>query len=429
MLENNQQSQQELSQNINSESVENPIPPQYQGMPSEIVEEMWQNPIYIDEEKNQFEIQRRNTAIEAIKQAEFDREAQKQQFINERYASLSDSQKLEFPNYQKEASDLLSKHIRGEEDLENLSGEEAFVLQKLKDSYENFKKDHPNESFNFQLEKDIDKSVYNNLVQKLSFKVLENKQILNDQQKANDIREKLGIPGQEIKVTDIEVKRENESSTSEQIEDKDYQEFRVKNGETDVGAFWYEYRNSAAKKLEKIGKFKWGEERIYFDIPTDDMERLRDLVFSVANEEKIPIAFKHLDMKKTTPVHLKEGADTTRFVTNFSSIEDAKRFYEALKRKDEYGKMKSDRNLDYQGLQLDNVAHYGSGYREHREALRRIVETARKNKDNSYTYNNVDGSKEITITEEQYNDFTNKFKLMPNLQDLWDNTGIQKKEN
>lgn len=213
MLEENQQSQQELNENLTPQSVENPIPPQYQGMPSEIVEEMWQNPIYIDEEKNKSEIERRNLAISAIKQAEFDRETQKQQLINERYASLSDSQKLEFPNYQKESSNLLSKHIKGEEDLENLSSEEAFVLQKLRSSYEAFKKDNPDKPFNFQLEKDIDKSVYNNLVQRLSFKVLEDKQIIGDQQKANDIRERLGIPKQEVRVSDANTQKENNSNT------------------------------------------------------------------------------------------------------------------------------------------------------------------------------------------------------------------------
>ncbi|MDD4289848.1 MAG: hypothetical protein PHH83_01055, partial [Patescibacteria group bacterium] len=213
MLEQDQKSQQELNESFTSEPVENIIPLQYQGMPSEIVEELWGNPIYIDEEKNQSEIKRRNDAIEAIRNAEFGRELQKQQLINERYASLSDSQKIEFSGYQKDASDLLSKHIKGEEYLENLSPEEAFVLQKLKDSYENFKKGHPNESFNFQFERDIDKSVYNNLVQRLSFKVLENKQAISDQQKANDIREKLGIPEQRMDQKEqIQSQTENKSN-------------------------------------------------------------------------------------------------------------------------------------------------------------------------------------------------------------------------
>jgi len=39
-------------------------------MPSEVVEELWQNPIYIGEEKNKLETERRQTALDRIKKEE-----------------------------------------------------------------------------------------------------------------------------------------------------------------------------------------------------------------------------------------------------------------------------------------------------------------------------------------------------------------------
>ena len=52
------------------------IPPQYRGLSSEIVEEIWKNPTYVDPKKNQEEKLRRDTAIAAIKEQEKQKERQ-----------------------------------------------------------------------------------------------------------------------------------------------------------------------------------------------------------------------------------------------------------------------------------------------------------------------------------------------------------------
>ncbi|MCC7051353.1 MAG: hypothetical protein IT239_06215 [Bacteroidia bacterium] len=415
---------QETGSTENLEEKQSAIPPQYKGMPSEVVEELWQNPIYIDEEKNKAETERRQAALEEIKKAEQDREAQKEERLKQQYSGLSDEQKATFPDAQKGATRVLTECIQGKREIEDLSPEESFVLQKLKTGYKNFKKDNPDKPFSFDFAKGIDKSVYNNLAQRLSFSALESKRKIYDTKKATAIREELGIPKQEIQGDNLTTPEQNLQQNHEDLEDTDFEKFKVKKGETDIDVFWYEYGNTAAKKLKGSGKLEWGKERIYFDIPLDNMEELRDLAFEIAKSEKIPIAFKHLDVQKTHQVDLKPDSETTRFVANFASVEDAKRFYQALQQKDEYTKMKSDRNLDYHGYNIDGVAHYASGYREKREPLKRIIETAQQNPDNTYSYYSADGSRQITITEEQYNNFVNQFNAMPDPEETWKKTNI-----
>ncbi len=163
-----------------------------------MVEELWQNPVYNDAEKNKSETERRQRALEAIKTGEENREAGKEKQLTERYAVLPNDQKNEFPSAQKDAARALAEHIQGKKDIDDLSPEESFVLGKLKTAYEEFKKENPDKPFSFDFAKDIDKSVYNNLAQRLSFGVLVSKQKIIDQENANAIREELGIPKQEI---------------------------------------------------------------------------------------------------------------------------------------------------------------------------------------------------------------------------------------
>jgi len=415
---------QEADSAENNEEKQSAIPPQYKGMPNEIVEELWQNPIYIDGAKNKSETKRRLNALEEIKRAEQDREAQKEERLKQQYSGLSDEQKAKFPDAQKDAAKILTECIQGKREINDLSSEESFVLQKLKTSYENFKKDNPDKPFSFDFAKDMDKSVYNNLAQRLSLSVLESKRKIDDQEKANAIREELGIPKQEIQDDSLITPEHNQQQNYKGLGDEDFEEFKVKNGETDIGVFWYEYGNAAAKKLKESGQLEWGKERIYFDIPLDNMEELRDLAFELAKSEKIPIAFKHLDVQKTHQVDLRPDSETTRFVANFASTEDAKRFYQALQQREEYKKMKSDRNLDYHGYNIDGIAHYASGYREKREPLKRIVETAQQNPDKTYSYYSADGSRQITITEEQYKEFEKQLKAMPDPEETWKKTNI-----
>jgi len=172
------------------------IPPQYKGMPSEVVEELWNEPAFIDPEKNQAETLRRQRAIEQIKAGELAREDNKENYLNDRYSKLTSEKQAQFPDAQKESVQALSGHIKGQKDIEKLLPEESLVMSKLAESYAEFKKTNPDQPFSPKFSKEIDSKVYKNLVQRLSFSNLDKMQISAEQDKANEIRKKLGIPEQ-----------------------------------------------------------------------------------------------------------------------------------------------------------------------------------------------------------------------------------------
>lgn len=186
-----------------------------------------------------------------------------------------------------------------------------------------------------------------------------------------------------------------------------YSEFKVKHGPTGGGEYWwYEYRNRAAKHLKESGKFEWGKERIYFDVPVESFEALRDISMKIAEEQKIPLAFKFRDVEKTQIVGNDED---TRFVANFASAEDAARFFKILKNDPEYLQITPDRNVDYKGIRLDERAEYGSSYREQRGPLERIANAARS-PDGKYIFKSSTDERDIAISEEQYNEFMVKWQ-------------------
>jgi len=237
-----------------------------------------------------------------------------------------------------------------------------------------------------------------------------------DKKKIEELRKELGI------ATPTETP---EAKTTPEASPDSFGKWRVKNGETDTGFFWYEYANEEAKKMKAEGKLEWGKERIYLDIPLTDMEKIRDVAFQIAKDNKIALAFKHADTEKTLKPHL-DGTET-RFVLNFASTEDARRFYDALSKTEQYKALKSDRHMDYNGLNIDGIAHYASGYRETRSALENIIKTAKRNPDGTYSYKTLDG-KAMNLPEESYLEFENQYKAMPNLENSWKKAGGEKVE-
>lgn len=231
-------------------------------------------------------------------------------------------------------------------------------------------------------------------------------QNISDQEDAEKIKKELGIS-----------KMENPNN----VEHDKFSEFRMKNGETDQGFFWNEYRNVIAKELKNSGQFEWGKERIYFDVSIRDCEKLRNLAFKIASEQKIPIAFKYIDDEKTFPIH-KDGNET-RFVMNFVSSDDARNFYSFLSRSEEYKNLQNDRRLDYKGIRIDNLAEYASGFREKRGALERIM-NARLNEDGRYEYLSESGKK-MVLNEDEFNIFKIQYKQLEDTinkeKDLWNN--------
>ena len=111
------------------------------------------------------------------------RETLKEKKLKEQYSRLSEDQKSKFLPAQEEAIINIREYIKGEKELEDLLPEEYFVLQKLRTSYENFIKENPDKDVKFKFSEDINKRIYDNLIQKLSFKNLESHQRDNDQKK------------------------------------------------------------------------------------------------------------------------------------------------------------------------------------------------------------------------------------------------------
>lgn len=266
------------------------VPPQYEGLPSYVLEDIWIIPVYIDQEKTQSELARKAAVIEQLR-------------------------KKEAENY--EIAD----------------------------------------------------------------------QNTQDQESLNELRNKLN-----------ENKRETKN---------EYEDFYVSNGETDTDMYWYQFRNAIARRLKEEGKLEWGKERIYFDLKMEDLKKFSALVMEIAAKNQIPIAFKYLDEEETSALN-KDGNET-RFVTNFMSEDDAKRFMLAINKEDRYREFNSDRNLDHRGLKLDDIAHYASGFREARMALERIMHGKLCDDGQNYEYYSETGKK-LKISASEFGAFKNKYE-------------------
>lgn len=357
-----------------SSELSSEIPSQYRGLPSSVVEQLWQPPILVDPEKNRMFQEFRSNAIAKLKEAELTQDQEIEQDKTESY-----------PN----AAKLIAEYLSGTTtDIVGLPEEDKELLDRMRPYYVQAKTANPDQPVAFQFSNPDDNDRYNKLLARLS----ETPQLPQEQADTSNL----------------------------------YSEFKVKNGETDEGAFWYEFGNKAAKQLKEAGQFVWGKERIYFDIPLDQMVNMRDLSFKIAQENNIPIAFKYIDLDKTTPAQM--DGNETRFVANFASTEDAHRFFDAISREQGYLAVQSDRGLDYNGLNLDGKAHYASGYRERRAPLENIVKTATQNPDGTYTYSTLSSGKKITISAEQYGDFVLEFNNS-NPQIAWQEAGLKINNN
>ena len=185
------------------------------------------------------------------------------------------------------------------------------------------------------------------------------------------------------------------------LQDSDYSEFSLKHWHTDWwNTWWYQYSNQASIILKQNNQFEWWKHRIYFEIPFDKFEVLKDILIQLSSEYKIPISFKYLDVLKSHSSDIAPDSKTTRFVANFSCENQAKFLHSLLLKDLSYETLFSDRENDYNWEKLDNIATYAQGYNEQRNAIKRIKE-AILNQDWTYSYFSQDWRK-ITISSEIY---------------------------
>jgi hypothetical protein len=69
------------------------IPPQYRGLSSELVEELWTSAESVDPQRRTQDQERRASALEALRQQEIAREAQKEESFRQQYARLTPEQR------------------------------------------------------------------------------------------------------------------------------------------------------------------------------------------------------------------------------------------------------------------------------------------------------------------------------------------------
>lgn len=249
------------------------VPPQYRGLPSEVVEEIWQNPVYTDAEKNNAETQRRQQALEQLKLEETNRENNKQQILTERYSKLSPEVRQDFPTAQTDAVRLIAEHLKGARRLDDtLTSEERFILQKAEDALKEAQKQNPEQqSINVSFSNQIDQQIYNNLVNRLTFEVLKAKGVVEDQEQANEIRGQMGLPEAEVQTPDLlselpseininsteepqSVKKEKreELSLDVSLNPKSHNEGSIVIDGNDVGYYWLHDLNSNEVYIHNI---------------------------------------------------------------------------------------------------------------------------------------------------------------------------------
>ena len=179
---------------VASESSSTEIPSQYQGLPSEVVEELWVQPEYIDTETNQRQKAQKVEALAALRKQELQRELGKKQSFEALYATLPENDKVSFVKSQSAVADQVTEHSRGRAEIAGLSIEEYLALEKIQSAYQKFKQEHPTEQLHFEFGSELDKQVYENLQYRLAFQDLNSKRKQADTAALAEIRTKLELP-------------------------------------------------------------------------------------------------------------------------------------------------------------------------------------------------------------------------------------------
>lgn len=206
-----------------------------------------------------------------------------------------------------------------------------------------------------------------------------------------------------------------------------FNDFSEKRGETVKGVHWYFYENLEAQRLSENRRIKWGNERIYFEVPLDELPELKKLVMQAVKEAQIGVTFKYLDVESSSPEMVEK--DVTRFVVNFVSVEDARKFYEILQGDSEYVAIQPDRSTEYLAHNIDGKAFYAQGFREIREydknQILDYLKSYTQNPDGSYSAPSSEGGV-ITISKEEYERLASGADIIGSMKKSWEGETKQK---
>ena len=365
------------------------VPPQLEGLHSKLIREAGLLPStqYIDEDKNLQQSARNEGIISELERLETAEAESEEAKLSQAYALLNDEEKNLFTVKQTESAKLIENCIKGNNELleSDLSAAEFLLLGEMRDSYAKFKRNGQQGKFIPDF-KGADKLVLDNLIQKQALKL-------------------------------VEAVSQTVNTVEASPEDDKYSTFEQRDGSTMEGViWWHEYRNQALKTAKDNGSFKTGKERIYFEVPESAIDTMTALIKASATASKVPVAFKSLDLDKTSVANTQDGK-ITRMVANFVNTSDAKRFYESLSQQQGYADIKPDRDVDYSGYRLDEVATYANGFREKRDSLKRIINGSVQ-PDGRHAYIGESGKK-ITIDDAEYRLFLDKYNNMPDSANVW----------
>ncbi|MFA5086731.1 MAG: hypothetical protein WC470_00305 [Candidatus Paceibacterota bacterium] len=122
--------------------------------------------------KNKLEIEKRKLILENREERAAQKEKVKTESFFERYKTFPQDKQKEIIEGQKTAEQIIGRYIKDEKDIEGLSEEERFVLNKIRNQYRDFKKSGASEPFSFDLADETDKLVYGNLIYDISFRIV-----------------------------------------------------------------------------------------------------------------------------------------------------------------------------------------------------------------------------------------------------------------
>ena len=95
-----------------------------------------------------------------------------------------------------EATEIISQYIKQNGEIADLRPQDRFVLDKLKTAWQESQKENPDSAQELRLQNPYDQSVFQNLIDRIAFTRLAERQELSDQQAANEVRKSIGLPVQ-----------------------------------------------------------------------------------------------------------------------------------------------------------------------------------------------------------------------------------------
>lgn len=198
MLDNPEQPkniQEEENQLIAAEN-DDGIPPQYEGMSSEMVEELWRPAVAVDQGKADAQIEQRIQALARLKEKEAAEEVNERARLNNLFSRMPEQLRSQLDSARKEAMDVISSYIKQNGEIENLRPQGQFVLDKLRTAWQESQQENPNSAQELRLQNPYDQSVFQNLIDRVALMRLAARQETADKQAANEVRASIGLPEQ-----------------------------------------------------------------------------------------------------------------------------------------------------------------------------------------------------------------------------------------